>query len=472
RDTSVRIQYGVYNDANPYERNHWGYMTSFYFAPESYYASESTLAPHQWSGADGRAVRELKDLVRTLHKQNIAVIMDVVYNHVSDFDANPFKYIDKHYYFRTDSAGNYINTSYCGNDFKTERRMARRLIIESVKYWMKAYHIDGFRFDLAAMLDRETCEEIIREAQAINPHVLLIAEPWGGNKYEPRMFSDIGWASWNDQIRNGVKGQNPHDGLGFIFGKHQGNNTKQSEQAFINGTLREDGGLFLRKEHSISYLESHDDETLGDFIRIGLGECTMHTVISDINNHARLTPLQLQLNKLAALYLFSTQGPIMIHSGQEYARSKVIAPGNPHEPRAMMIDRNSYNKDNATNYINYYHAIANKELLNYYKGLIALRRIYPNAFGSATKDDIEFLDTYDDHSIAFRIRHNSAVKGYPKAFIVILNGNLTKPVELSMPEGTWHVIANADKVSPIVPLGSISGRLRIGASSGLIATQY
>ncbi|MCU0427348.1 MAG: alpha-amylase family glycosyl hydrolase [Candidatus Kapabacteria bacterium] len=475
RDSSTIAKFKVFNDGNPQERNHWGYMTSFYFAPESYYASGGSLVGNgrsavNWSGVDGRAVRELKDLVRALHKEKIAVIMDVVYNHVSDFDANPFKYIDKYYYFRTDAEGKYINTSYCGNDFKTERKMARRLIVESVKYWMTAYHIDGFRFDLATMIDRETCEEILREARKINPNVILIAEPWGGNKYGPDKFSDIGWAAWNDQIRNGVKGQNPKDGLGFIFGKHQGGNTKRSEQAFINGTLREDGGLFLQKEHSVNYLESHDDETMGDFIRLALGDCTMNTVITNLSKHAKLTPRQLALNKLAAMFLFTAQGPLMIHSGQEYARSKVIAGGNPNEQRVGMIDRNSYNKDDATNYINYQHALANKDLLNYYKGLIALRRVFPNAFGSATKQDIDFLETSNDHAIAFRIRNNSAVKGQPKTFVVVLNGNATA-LDISLPEGAWNVLGNAEKISPVMPLGVQSDKIVVPASSGVILAQ-
>lgn len=470
-DSAAFKEHGVFNDFNPRARNHWGYMTSYYFAPESYYASGASLAPDKWSGADGRAVKELKDLVRALHREKIAVILDVVYNHVSHFDANPLKYIDKYYYFHTDSAGAYINTSYCGNDFKTDRKMARRLILDNIRYWMTQYHIDGFRFDLATMLDKETCVEITRVARSINPNVILIAEPWGGNKYGPDAFSDIGWAAWNDQFRNGVKGQNPKDGLGFIFGKHQGKNNQQSERAFITGTLREDGGLFRQKEHSVNYLESHDDETMGDFIRIALGESSMETVVKDINKHARLSARQLALNKLAAMFLFVAQGPVMIHSGQEFARSKVIAKA-PNEPRPQMIDRNSYNKDDATNYINYYHALANKELLQYYKGLIALRRVFPNAFGSATKEDISFFDLELDHAIAFTIRHHSAVKGAPKSFVVVLNGNPDKSLTLSLLEGEWSVIANAARVSPVGALGSVSGELTVPGSQGVILAQY
>jgi pullulanase/glycogen debranching enzyme len=111
--------------------------------------------------------------------------MDVVYNHVSQYDYNPLKYIDKFYYFHTDPAGKFLHTSGCGNDFYTSRPMARRLIVESVLYWMNEYHIDGFRFDLATMIDWETCKQITEEAKKINPNVMLIAEAWGGGKYDP-----------------------------------------------------------------------------------------------------------------------------------------------------------------------------------------------------------------------------------------------------------------------------------------------
>ncbi|MDZ7342429.1 MAG: alpha-amylase family glycosyl hydrolase, partial [candidate division KSB1 bacterium] len=113
------------NSWNPYARNHWGYMTSYFFAPESYYATDGNLAPGGYCGIQGRQVTEFKDMVKALHRKGIAVIMDVVYNHVSDYDLNPFKYIDKKYYFRLDSVGRFLSYSGCGNDFMTERPMVR-----------------------------------------------------------------------------------------------------------------------------------------------------------------------------------------------------------------------------------------------------------------------------------------------------------------------------------------------------------
>ncbi|TAK53964.1 MAG: pullulanase [Bacteroidetes bacterium] len=474
RDSSV-LQHGYpFNTWNPYERNHWGYMTSYFFAPETYYGTDGTMQRDQYNGTDGRAINEFKDMVKTFHKNGIAVIMDVVYNHVSQYDFNPFKYIDKFYYFHCDSNGNYIMTSGCGNDFKTNRPMARRLIVESVLYWMKEYHIDGFRFDLATMIDWETCKLITAEARKINPNVILIAEAWGGGKYDLGGFSDIGWAAWNDLIRNGVKGQNPNDGLGFIFGKFQGGNTTKSFMSYVTGTLREDGGPFVKQEHSINYLESHDDNTMGDFIRLGLHDVKEHTTITDTKNHAKLTAKQLALNKLAAMYLFTAQGPVMIHEGQEFARSKLIAPTNAPDTRVGMIDHNSYDKDNETNYLNYDHAEMNQSLVSYYQGLIALRRSHP-ILSSAPKEAVTFLKTDDDFHLAFhldpgKLGEDPAYSELKKdnQFIVLLNGNPKKNLTLQLPSSGWKVVGNPDKVTQDKPFGKVPKKVTVPPTSGMI----
>src|SRR5690606_9924182 len=123
-------------------------------------------------------VNDFKDMVKAFHKENIAVIMDVVYNHLSEYELGNLKQIDKEYYFRLDEKGNFINESYTGNDLKTERPMMRRLIIESILYWMNEYRIDGFRFDLGKLIDWQTIEDVKKEAQKINPNVIFICEPW------------------------------------------------------------------------------------------------------------------------------------------------------------------------------------------------------------------------------------------------------------------------------------------------------
>ena len=434
---------GEVNTWNPYERNHWGYMTSYFFAPESYYATDGTMENNSYNGVDGRAVKELKDVVKALHSEGIAVIMDVVYNHVSQYDYNPFKYIDKFYYFHTDSMGRFLKSSGCGNDFHTSRPMARRLIVDSILYWMKEYHIDGFRFDLATMIDWETCRKISEDAKKINPNVLLIAEAWGGGKYDPSGFSDIGWSSWNDQTRNHLKGFNPLDGQGFIFGRLQENKAKMLN--VLTGTLREDGGIYKNQEHSINYLESHDDYTLGDFIRIATREVGQTDFITDSTKNATLTPKQLVLSKLAAIALVVSQGPVMIHEGQEFARSKLIAPTSVPDSDAGILDKNSYEKDDETNWLNYHHRELNRELYEYYKGLLALRKKYL-LFGSAPRSAVQLIQTENNFFLAFLIdgRKTSSLKSKGK-FIVMLNA-ADKPATIQLPSGRWSVLVDAEKV--------------------------
>ncbi len=304
---------GKYNTWNPYERNHWGYMTAAYFAPEAYYSENwDTLKWNEWMGKSCKQVNDFKQMVKSFHKKGIAVMMDVVYNHLSEYEVGNLKQIDKEYYFRLDKNGNFIAQSFCGNDLKTERPMMRRLIVESILYWMTEYHVDGFRFDLGKLIDWETVEEIIREAKKINPNVVFVCEPWGGG-YDPQGFSQRGWGAWNDQIRNGIKGENPKTGLGWIFGKWYGNNDIERIKSYVNGTLSVDEfGLFEKKEHAVNYLASHDGYTLGDFIRIGTGSVKPDEVIKDLTANMKLTPLQLKHNKLAALFLLTSQGMTMI----------------------------------------------------------------------------------------------------------------------------------------------------------------
>jgi pullulanase/glycogen debranching enzyme len=399
-------------------------------------------------------------MVKAFHKEGIAVLMDVVYNHVSQYDYNPLKYIDKFYYFRLEEDCLFTSVSGCGNDLKTERPMTRRLIVDSVIHWMKEYQIDGFRFDLAKLIDWQTIDAIREEALQVNPDVILIAEPWGGG-YDPAGFSDHGWAAWNDQIRNGVKGQNPHDGRGFIFGEWQGENDVNSLRRYLTGSLRENGGQYIKTSHSINYLESHDDHTMGDFIRLGLGDVTEDQIIQDLKKHITLTPTQLKLNKLAALFLFVSQGPIMIHEGQEYARSKVIAPTLVPDPAVGKIDHDSYNKDNETNWLNFDHAELNRELVNYYKGLIALRQAHP-AFRRAKPSDYQFLETTDSHFISLQLVYDG------KEYLAFLNGNRLSDQEIELPGGEWAILADGEQADA-KPLSKTKDRfLKLESRSGIV----
>jgi len=453
---------GKYNSWNPYERNHWGYMTAAYFAPEAYYSENvRNIEWNKWSGKEAKAVNDFKDVVKAFHKEGIAVIMDVVYNHISEYELGNLKEIDKQYYFRLNENGDYIAQSNVGNDFKTEHPMSRRLIVESVLYWMKEYHIDGFRFDLGKLIDWETIEEVIYEAQKINPQVIFVCEPWGGG-YDPSGFSVRGWGAWNDQIRNGIKGENPFNGQGWIFGKWYGNNDPDRIKNYVSGTLTKDKhGLFNLPEHSVNYLDSHDGYTLGDFIRLGLGDVKKDQLIEDVDEHVKLTGQQLKLNKLAALFLFTSRGITMITEGQEFARSKVI-PNDiaVSDKQKGMIDHNSYDKDNETNYINYNHAKINEDLLNYYKGLIELRKKY-EAFRRADYDQVHFFDVKDNpFAMGYMLDYNS------DKFIVLLNAS-TKMEEFLLPEGKWEILVDARSTGD-EPLTVISSKAVLDPSTGLV----
>ncbi len=454
---------GFYNTWNPYEQNHWGYMTSNFFAPEAYYSENwNKLKRNVWMGKSGDQVKQFKDMVKAFHSAGIGVIMDVVFNHLSEYELGNLKQIDKEYYFRLDENGNFIAQSYCGNDLKTERPMMRRLIIDSILYWMKEYHIDGFRFDLGKLIDWVTIEEVIYEAKKINPNVVFVCEPWGGG-YDPKGFSLRGWGAWNDQIRNGIKGENPFNGQGWIFGKWYGNNNIERIKSYVRGTLVKDYlGLFQEPSHSVNYLESHDGYTLGDFIRIGSGEVNPDKIITNIDEHVKLTPLQMKLNKLAALFLFTSQGITMISEGQEFARSKVI-PFNIEvdDKHKGKMDHNSYEKDNETNFINYKHAQINNELVEYYKGLINLRKRFP-AFRRAAYDDIRFFELPGNNfALAYKVKYGNDV------FFVVFNANHTQTALYDLPEGEWDILVSGTKAGT-ESLGTISGKIELAPVTGAV----
>jgi pullulanase/glycogen debranching enzyme len=454
---------GIRNTWNPYSRNYWGYMTSFHFAPETIYASDATLDPGDAIGKTMAAEYELKELIKALHKENISVLMDVVYNHASHYDLNPLKYTAKDHYFDLDNSGNFTNNSWTGNDIDTSSAYSREIIVESVKYWMKEYHIDGFRFDLAGIIDWETVDLIKDEARKINPNVLLIAEPWG-KEYKPDGFSDHGWPSWNDRYRNTIKGYNPKEDKGLIFGS-TGDKTRFAIENMIRGTIRsEANGLFQHSGHSVNYLESHDGYTLGDYIRIALDPDRSEKIFDDVSHIVDLNESEASISKLAALILFVSQGITMMHAGQEWARSKIIRDPNNIDRQKGKIDRDTYNKDDQTNWLNFNEIEINKTLFNYYKGLINLRLNAP-ALRKAKPEDINFKVYNDPLHITFSIDGKSSGDVYN--YFVSLNASLEQEYEIILPEGYWELVTN-DQHSGNKTLKSVKNKYMVPASSGII----
>ncbi len=273
-----------FDNATP-EEYHWGYMTNNFFAPESSYA----LAPAEASG-----VRELQALVAAFHRRGMAVVLDVVFNHVG-LPAHLLQ-IDRLYYFEQDAAGELANFSGCGNDVRARAAMARRLIIDSCTHLIEAYGVDGFRFDLAELLGVEALREIERALKRAKPDVILIAEPWSFRGHIAGALRDTGWASWNDGYRD------------FLRDYVGGRGPAQQLEYYLRGSP-----WYYAKwpAQTVNYVESHDDRTWIDAIT----ENPDHNGFVPTENDRRRTHLM-------AAILFMSLGIPMVAAGQDFLRSK------------------------------------------------------------------------------------------------------------------------------------------------------
>jgi pullulanase len=267
------------------EEYHWGYMTNSFFAPESSYA----LEPAKASG-----VRELQELVAAFHQRGMAVILDVVYNHVG-VPAHLMA-VDRRYYFEQDATGALTNWSGCGNDLRARSAMARRLIIDSCRHMMEVYGIDGFRFDLAELLGVDVLRGIEAALKRTRPEVILIAEPWSFRGHIAGALRDTGWASWNDGYRD------------FVRDYVRGNGGADRLEYFLRGSP-----WYFAKwpAQTVNYTESHDDRTWIDMIT----ENPNFDGSSPTANDRRRTHLM-------AAILFMSIGIPMLSAGQDFLRSK------------------------------------------------------------------------------------------------------------------------------------------------------
>jgi len=267
------------------EQYHWGYMTNNWFAPESSYA----LSPERASG-----VRELQDLVRAFHRRGMAVLLDVVYNHVG-VPAH-LMFVDRLYYFEQDAAGDLANWSGCGNDVRASSAMAKRLIIDSCVHLIEAFGVDGFRFDLAELLGADVLREIETALKRVKPDVILIAEPWSFRGHIAGALRDTGWSSWNDGYRD------------FVRDYVRGGGTAERLEYYLRGSP-----WYFAKwpAQTVNYTESHDDRSWIDVI----------TENPD-NNGATPTADDRRRTHLMAAVLFMSLGIPMLAAGQDFLRSK------------------------------------------------------------------------------------------------------------------------------------------------------
>ncbi|BBE32114.1 pullulanase [Tepiditoga spiralis] len=411
-------------DENNFSQYGWGYDPKLYFVPDGLY-STNPKDPYT-------RIKEVKEMVNTLHKNGIRLIMDVVYNHTFQIGKDsPFDQTVPYYYYRTNSTGKYINGSGCGNSIATERYMVRKYILDSLKYWINNYHVDGFRFDLLGMFDKETVELISKELHKELPSILLYGEPWtGGGKlrFGKGDQKNLNIAVFNDDVRNAIRGsvsvvKLKGFGLGG-FGKETRIKRGIVGSIEYNSLIR---SWTNSPQETINYVSNHDNNTLWDKNALALGLKPWKNKISekDLN-------LLKQSQKFSNAIILTMQGIPFLSGGVEFCRSKE-GNGNPYNiEKPNIFDWSLKEK--------------NYDVFKYYKDLISLRKDHP-AFKLTNSKDIKNSITFfksPKKVVSFEINYE---KDSWKDIIVIYNANLDKTIEFNLPNGVWNLVVNGNTVN-------------------------
>ena len=398
----------------------WGYDPEHFNAPEGQYSSDPTNPVAR--------IKELKTAIQALHTNGMRVTMDVVYGHVASATEFSQNLIVPGYWFRKDANGNLTNKSGCGNDTATERPMVRKFIVDSMKYWTKEYKLDGFRIDQMGLWDVGTVNAAAAGTRSIEPAATIIGEAWsmGGDSGLPQgnqsqLLNMPGVGAFNDGIRNGVKGSpdGTSDG-GFVNGNPAAISAVKS--GIIGNTSADKitvPWLTLESGQSVNYAEAHDNMTLFDKLWA-------------VNNQQSMAAVAKQSRQIGSLILLA-QGTPFIQAGQEFLRSKDGEP-------------NSYRSSDAINSLKWDRRVAQKTTVDYYKGLIALRKAHP-AFRmsapAAISANLKFLSAPDD-VLAYSL-NGKAVKD-KWASIVVISNPYGSAKKVTLPAtGDWKVVVSGDK---------------------------
>jgi len=424
--THVQLQpieeFASVDELDPHAYN-WGYDPRNYDVPEGAYAS----TPH------GTArINECKRMVQSLHSAGIGVIMDVVYNHTFSVRTSDFDKLVPQYYYRTDDSGNYTNGSGVGNELATERPMVQKYVLDSVKYWVREYHVDGFRFDLMALIGIETMQKLINELRAINPDVLVYGEPWtgggsglvGSQLLTKGRQKGTGIGVFNDDLRSGLYGSVFDAGTqGFATGA-------QGLTGVIKAAVKGSIDTFAAQpEEVINYVTSHDNYVLWDkIVKSNGGDPEYDRILMD---------------ELAQAIVMTAQGIAFMQGGEEFLRTKG---GND----------NSYNAGDSVNQFDWARKAQYVDVFNYYTGLIQLRKAHP-AFRMASAEDIQqhlaFLNS-PANTVAFQISGHANGDTWNN-IIVIYNPNKLTEV-ITLPAGHWTIVGTQGHVGENA-LGQASG---------------
>ena len=438
----------------------WGYDPVNYNVPEGGYSTDPYNPEVR--------IREFKQMVQALHQAGISVILDVVYNHTYDIEHSNFHRTYPDYYYRFTADKKYSNGSGCGNETASDQPMMRKFMIESVKYWINEFHIDGFRFDLMGCHDIETMNEIRKAVDEIDPTIFIYGEGWSAGacaipNERLGMKANIpqmpGIAAFSDEIRDALRGPFDDDSkTGWI-----GTGTrilKSSELAVMKESLKfgiagaiahpqvdmtkvnySKAPWALEPTQMMSYVSCHDDMCLVDRLKASLPGISEAELI--------------RLDLLAQTTVFTSQGVPFMLSGEELLRTKLGV-------------HNSFESPDSINHLDWSNKTKYPQVFDYYKNLIALRKHHP-AFRLGNADlvrkHLEFLDT-PEKVVAYRLK-NYAGRDDWRDIIVILNANKSA-TEVSIPDGRYTIVCQNGVINE-QGMGETTGcKASVGPQSALI----
>lgn len=448
----------------------WGYDPKNYNVPEGSYSTD----PYN----PVTRIKEFKQMVQALHKAGIRVILDVVYNHTFNIDHSNFQLTYPDMYYRKTADGKYSDGSGCGNETASEKPLMREFMLESVKYWIDEYHIDGFRFDLMGVHDIETMQQIRAEVNKIDPSIYIYGEGWSAGscaypvdklamKANTQQLNGI--AAFSDDMRDALRGPFSDDHKGALLAGIPGE--EESLKFGIVGGIAHPQVDMTKVNYDkkpwtnnpteqISYVSCHDDMCLVDRLKASIPSLTD----KNIPEKERTAEL-IRIDQLAQTAVFTSQGVPFILSGEEMLRDKKGV-------------HNSYNSPDSINHLDWNNLQRYPQLFTYYKNLIQLRKNHP-AFRLATGDKVrqhlEFLpavnskDVKQDCLVGFLLKDLQGIDAW-KTIVVIYNFN-KEAKEMAIPEGTY-TIACCNGTIDEAGLGEVSGKeVLVDGQSALILFQ-
>ena len=448
----------------------WGYDPKNYNVPEGSYSTD----PYN----PVTRIKEFKQMVQALHKAGIRVILDVVYNHTFDIDHSNFQLTYPDMYYRKTADGKYSDGSGCGNETASEKPLMREFMLESVKYWIDEYHIDGFRFDLMGVHDIETMQQIRAVVNKIDPSIYIYGEGWSAGscaypvdklamKANTQQLNGIG--AFSDDMRDALRGPFSDDHKGALLAGIPGE--EESLKFGIVGGIAHPQVDMTKVNYDkkpwtnnpteqISYVSCHDDMCLVDRLKASIPSLTD----KNIPEKERTAEL-IRIDQLAQTAVFTSQGVPFILSGEEMLRDKKGV-------------HNSYNSPDSINHLDWNNLQRYPQLFAYYKNLIQLRKNHP-AFRLATGDKVrqhlEFLPAVDskdvkqDCLVGFLLKDLQGIDAW-KTIVVIYNFN-KEAKEMAIPEGNY-TIACCNGTIDEAGLGEVSGKeVLVDGQSALILFQ-